>query len=262
MSKYIYLLLIAVLFVGQISYTQVVSAHDLVPTAVSKYIENNPNATAEEIRSVVTSVAGSAKRLVEASNPETDILTFVTTFILLGIEHILSGIDHVLFILALILTAYSIRQVSRLSIAFTVAHSITFILAGTTALTLSSRIVEPLIAFSIAVVALLGLSNKYKNSGTNVWYSLVVIFVFGLFHGLGFAGLLQDLQLPEDNFMWSLILFNVGIELGQIIIIIPVFLLLLRIRRLVSWPEIHTITAYCIASIGIIWCIQRIFYIV
>lgn len=259
MNRYIFLLTAAILFQGEMSPIPIAAAHDLVPVEVSKYIEDNPNATAEEIRTIATNVEGSAKRLVEASSLETNTVSFITTFVLLGIEHIIIGTDHILFLLALLLTAYSIRQVSRLSIAFTLAHSFTFILAGTTAFTISSKIVEPLIAFSIAVVALLGLTTRYKTDANSAWYGVLVIFVFGLFHGLGFAGLLQDLQIPEENFIWSLILFNVGIELGQIFIIIPAYFLLHRARKLFSWPEIHTTVAFGIASIGIIWGIQRIF---
>jgi len=88
--------------------------------------------------------------------------------------------------------------------------------------------------------------------------STSVIFIFGLFHGLGFAGLLQDLQIPEGKILWSLLLFNVGTEVGQLLIIVPVFSLLLFLQKKSKWPEIHTTVAFAIACVGIVWGIQRI----
>jgi len=161
-----------------------------------------------------------------------DKLTFMKTawlFIKLGVKHILSGLDHILFVLALILVPLGWRKTFLMISAFTVAHSITLILAGTNTLTLSSRIVEPVIAFSIVYVVFTSVfaqGNTEKISETqNLGFltadkktyqkKLAIVFLFGLFHGLGFAGLFEELSIPAPQFWSALLFFNVGVEFGQ-----------------------------------------------
>ncbi|MGI8419317.1 MAG: HupE/UreJ family protein [Candidatus Levyibacteriota bacterium] len=244
-------------------------AHALLPKVVVEYMHNHPNATPDEIKTFIqTSSPGFAKNVnvkttddvvLLIRNNNTNFFDNGWDFMRLGIGHILSGPDHILFVLSFLLVFTTIWNTLKLTSAFTVAHSITLILAGSGILVLSSRVVEPMIAFSIAYVALVTVYfNKSKLVGIGK-SKIAVVFFFGLFHGLGFAGLLQELQIPKDRFLSSLLFFNVGIEIGQLIIIgitLP-FIYLLRNK---SWyPIFIKIVAGIIGFIGIAWGIQRIF---
>ncbi len=150
----------------------------------------------------------------------------IKNYIVWGFEHIFpKGIDHILFILGLFLFSYAIRPLLWQVTMFTVAHTITLGLAMNGIISLPASIVEPLIALSIVYVGIENIvanvfSKPLKNS------RLVLVFVFGLLHGLGFASMLGDFGMPEDAFMTALISFNVGVELGQLAIILIAFLLL------------------------------------
>lgn len=135
---------------------------------------------------------------------------FAKNYVKFGVQHILGGLDHVLFVMALVLLLPPWRRILLMVTAFTLAHSITLILGGTEILTLSAKIVEPIIAVSIAYVAMttVFLSKKYP------WFAdqhnrLLVIFVFGLFHGLGFAGVFTESAPEAANLMPSLLFFNI-----------------------------------------------------
>ena len=239
-------------------------AHDLLPQEVRTYIEENPDATAEDIRSFAElnelPVSGAGSVLSVASEKRS-FLKNTIAFVRLGIEHILSGPDHVLFIVAMTLSVMEFSAVLRMSVAFTVAHSITFILAGTSLLTLSSLFVEPIIALSIAVVAGLGLVQKrFENVPSRKigWVSIATVFMFGLFHGLGFAGLLRDIRVPEESFLWSLVSFNIGIELGQLLVLAVALPVLMLARRSPWAKEAHIVLAVAIIFIGCVWTIERL----
>ena len=146
---------------------------------------------------------------------------FSVNYIRLGVEHILSGWDHVLFVMVLVLLLPPWRKILMMVTTFTLAHTLTLLLGGTHILTLSASIVEPIIAASIVYVALKAAFTKPPKSpvkrGTDT--SLWVIFLFGLFHGLGFAGVFAEIAPDVSRLLPSLLFFNVGVELGQILIL-------------------------------------------
>lgn len=139
----------------------------------------------------------------------------LTRYVRVGLDHILpGGLDHILFVVALFLAAQSLRSLIWLITAFTFAHSVTLALAATGIMVLPPSIVEPLIPFTIAFVAI----ENLFDSPTGKWRTFIV-FAFGLIHGLGFAGFFGELGLPEGLFLSSLIGFNLGVEAGQIAVI-------------------------------------------
>ncbi len=177
-------------------------------------------------------------------------------FIILGIEHILIGLDHVLFVLLLVLLAPRLRVMLAIVTSFTVAHSITLALATMEVVTLSPSIVEPLIAISIAAFALeTGLRKETPK------YLPIATFLFGLLHGFGFAFVLaSDVGLPSDSRGLALVTFNVGVEIGQIAIVLLAF----PIRRWMCekpWERkaIISISAV-IGALAVYWTIERIFW--
>lgn len=145
---------------------------------------------------------------------------FAKNYIELGIEHILVGLDHILFVMSLVLLFPTWKHILKMVTAFTLAHSITLFLGGTNLLTLSAKVVEPLIAASIAYMAIttVFLSPKYP------WFarthtSVAVIFIFGLFHGLGFAGMFAEVAPDPSRLLPSLLFFNIGVEIAQLLIL-------------------------------------------
>lgn len=184
-------------------------------------------------------------------------IDYVFNFFELGVKHILSGPDHVLFVVAVLLAFDSLREVLRLTVTFTVAHSGTLILAGSGVLTLSSGIVEPVIAFSISFVAISTVFFSDSRLGTP-GAKMAIVFVFGLFHGLGFAGLLRESEIPDDRFVPSLLSFNAGIELGQLIIVVWTLPVIYLVRQ-TQWHEsIVRGSAAAIGAGGILWGVERI----
>ncbi len=146
----------------------------------------------------------------------------IGNYIIYGFEHILpKGLDHILFILGLFLFSTNFKPLLWQVTMFTIAHTITLGLAMNGIIALPANIVEPLIALSIAYVGIENIfSKKLHNS------RLVLVFAFGLLHGLGFASVLADFGMPDDAFATALISFNVGVELGQLAIIAGAFLLI------------------------------------
>ncbi len=266
MKKFLtpFLFATVLLFAG----THVAFAHDLVPQILVKYVEAHPDATPEEIQAYAEeNVPAYAERFPDGqkifevikNQNTTNTYDTLLDFFKLGVEHILSGIDHILFVISLLLTFLSFREILKLTGSFTVAHSLTLILATLGAITLSPRVVEPIIALSIAVMALGTVYLKKTNFELSGWKKIGVVFFFGLFHGLGFAGLLTELGVGQSKFVLSLVSFNVGIEIGQLIIIaiaLP-FLILLRKSR---YNDIGIkILGTVIGIYGIIWAVERVF---
>jgi hypothetical protein len=170
-------------------------------------------------------------------------------FVALGVEHILYGIDHVLFLVVLLLGAQNLRQVVKLATAFTAAHSVTLALGALGWVEVPPEIVEPLIALSIAYVAaenVLGGASRHR---------LAVVFAFGLLHGLGFAG---SLTWSGGLDLGALLTFNAGIELGQALIVLALFPALLLIRRFRWSPLAHGAAATCAVAIGLFWFAERL----
>ncbi len=178
-------------------------------------------------------------------------------YIIIGFEHILPlGMDHILFVIGLYLLSQKLSALLWQVSAFTLAHTFTLAAATLGWIAVSPAIVEPLIAASISFVAIENLFHHRLSRGR-----VVLIFCFGLLHGLGFAGILTEIGLNPDAFIPSLIAFNVGVELGQLAIIVGLFLLLGlwfgKTRHWESW--IRTPLSILIATIGAYWFIERIF---
>ena len=157
-------------------------------------------------------------------------------FFHLGVEHILTGYDHILFLFALVLRGGRLGSLLGIVTAFTIAHSITLACAVLGVVVVPSRIVEPVIALSIAYVALENIFRK--RAASRRW---VVSFVFGLVHGFGFAGALLELGLPKGGLMSSLLFFNLGVEAGQAVIVALLFPALFWLGRF-AW-ERRAVTA-------------------
>ena len=172
----------------------------------------------------------------------------------LGVRHIVpDGLDHILFVLGLFLFSLKLRPLVTQVTAFTVAHAITLTAAMLGTLNISPQLVEPLIAISIAYVAI----ENILTDRLTAWRP-VVVFTFGLLHGLGFANSLATLGLPNQEQLLSLVMFNAGIEVGQLVVIASATASLGWCRNK-SWyrPWVVIPTSAVIASIGIIWAIER-----
>jgi len=197
------------------------------------------------------------------------------SFFVLGVEHLLFGIDHILFLLALIVGSRRLREIVLAATAFTVAHSVTFILAAVGVVSVPDAVVEPIIALSIAVVAAwylwrLGRKREHvddleRRSGPvgidrSGWLRLAVVFAFGLVHGLGFAAALGIDQPWSWTLLWSLLVFNLGIEAVQLGIIVVVFplLMLLRARAPKTGMWLAALVAAGVTIAGLYWFVERL----
>ncbi|MDB5048602.1 MAG: hypothetical protein JWO30_1673 [Fibrobacteres bacterium] len=187
------------------------------------------------------------------SEPEEE--SVVGRFLWLGFTHILpEGTDHILFVLGLFFFSVMLRPLLIQVTAFTVAHSITLGLSLLGVFSLSSRIVEPLIALSIVVVAVENIFfRKLRPS------RFLIVFGFGLVHGLGFAGVLKSLGLPEGQFFKVLVSFNVGVELGQLTVIAAASALTMWMWKK-PWYHRRVVipVSALIAGVGLFWFIQRL----
>lgn len=185
-------------------------------------------------------------------------LSVISEYVIAGFEHILPmGLDHILFIVGIFLLSVKVRPLLWQVTMFTVAHSITLGLSMTGKLSLPANIVEPLIALSIAYI---GIENIWHKSLHNS--RLVIVFAFGLLHGMGFASVLQEFGMPPDAFMTALISFNVGVELGQLAIIASGFLLVGLWFRNKEWYRNVVIIpgSAMIAVTGLYWTWDRIVF--
>jgi hydrogenase/urease accessory protein HupE len=180
-----------------------------------------------------------------------------TEYTVLGFEHIVpKGIDHILFVLGLFLLSVKLRPLLLQVTAFTLAHSITLGLTIYGVISLSPSVVEPLIALSIVAV---GIENMFVK--TVKIRRVVVVFLFGLLHGMGFAGVLSQLGLPESDFATALVFFNIGVEAGQLFVIAVAFLCvfwLLKKQQLYRQWVIIPVSAL-ISLIGLYWTYERLF---
>ncbi|MDJ0882006.1 MAG: HupE/UreJ family protein [Gammaproteobacteria bacterium] len=174
----------------------------------------------------------------------------------LGFVHILpKGLDHILFVLGLFLLSTRFGPLLWQVTAFTVAHSITLALSIYGYINLSATIVEPLIALSIAYVGIENIVTKELKP-----WRLLIVFIFGLLHGMGFAGVLTALGLPENEFVTALITFNVGVELGQISVILLAFFAVFWIRKQknIYRKTIVIPGSIAIAAMGLYWTWERV----
>jgi len=185
------------------------------------------------------------------------------TYFGFGVEHILTGIDHLLFVLALLLLVKGLRRIVATVTAFTLAHSIT--MAGATLgwVHMPGPPIEATIALSIAFLAAEILHNRQGRPGLAASYPWIVAFTFGLLHGFGFAGALAQIGLPAGEIPMALLFFNLGVEIGQLLFIAAVFTVFWLIRwiaRGVDLPRIAWVSAlpaYVIGSLAVFWVLQR-----
>jgi len=190
---------------------------------------------------------------------ETSTSDVVKTYTLLGFEHILLGIDHLLFVLALILITKGRWKILKTITAFTIAHSITLSLAALGYVNFPTPPVEAVIALSIvflAVEIINNLNGKQTITSKKPW---LVAFTFGLLHGFGFAGALANIGLPQQDIPWALAFFNIGVELGQIafVLVVLIFIRLFALKK--KWPLfVKKVPAYAIGSLAAFWLVERV----
>ena len=228
-----------------------------------------PGPAAEASQSAAASAAQAPAALPAAAPaPAPEAAVFGHGFLREGIHHIVTGYDHVLFLMCLLLpsvmrrTPDGWRPVERLSqavwpvvgivTAFTVAHSITLALAAMKWVSLPPWFIEPAIAVTIILAALDNLRPIFRGRRA------VVTFLFGLIHGFGFAGVLAELNLPTSEFAWALLQFNVGLELGQLMIVVVATAVLFALRQGKRYPA-WVIRGGSVAAmlVGLLWFIER-----
>jgi len=176
-----------------------------------------------------------------------------TSFFWLGVEHIVTGYDHLLFLAALLLRGGRFLTLAKLVTAFTLAHSLTLALAVLGLVTVPDRLVEAIIAASITWVALENLARRREPSRR--W---VVSFLFGLVHGFGFAAALRPLALPPWNLALALLGFNLGVEAAQGMVIAALLPLLVWLSHCPWQPRFVRVTSVVLTIIGLVWFVQRL----
>lgn len=178
----------------------------------------------------------------------------------MGLIHILEGIDHLLFVLALMLIVSRLMPLLKAVTAFTVAHSITLALATLGFVHVPTRPTEAIISLSIVFLAAEIIQKHNGKTGLTERYPWVIAFGFGLFHGLGFAGALSEIGVPQHEVPLALFMFNVGVETGQLIFIAAVLGLMAVSRRLpLTVPQgVWRVLPYSIGSLAALWTIERV----
>ena len=195
--------------------------------------------------------------LASISNSKFDVPEQVSiypvSYFWLGIEHLLSGIDHMLFVFGLLFLVSGVINLIKTITAFTIAHSITLALSVFDLVSIPQASTEAFIALTIVYLALeVGDEQKYE---TTPW---LIAFGFGLLHGLGFAGALSEIGINNDNLLLSLLFFNIGIEAGQILVL-PFFgLVIYLLRTDILKVEVNSFASFLIGGLGTYWLIERI----
>src|SRR3982074_2419140 len=186
----------------------------------------------------------------------------VPAYLLLGIEHILTGFDHLSFVLGLLLLVRSRVTLIKTITAFTVAHSLTLAAAALGFVHVNPSVIEALVAFSIVFVALELVRACRGQYGLAARIPWLIAFVFGLLHGFAFAGSLAQIGLPERNIPLSLLLFNVGVEIGQLLFVAGVLVVSTLLCRLGAGLPGWTawIPPYAIGGLASFWVIQRLHF--
>jgi hypothetical protein len=184
-------------------------------------------------------------------------LEVIRTFVPAGVHHILIGPDHILFLCGLLLMGGSWRSLVKIVTAFTLGHSLTLSLAALNIFAPPSSITEPAIALTIVVV---GVDNLMRGGGRDL--RALAALLFGLVHGFGFASVLKEFGLPREALAWSLFSFNVGVEIGQMIIVAIVATTLEFVRRQnpVIGRRVATVGSYVVIAAGAFWFVQRVFF--
>lgn len=212
--------------------------------------------------STTTTLVRSSQPWVEIAAPQGGPLAIAGAFALRGIEHILGGYDHLLFVLALLLIVRSTRTLVWTITAFTLAHSITLALAALGLVHVPGPPVEAAIALSILLLASEIVRMRRGESSLTARWPWVVAFCFGLLHGFGFAGALSEIGLPRSDIPLALLAFNVGVELGQLAFVAAVLALQWIARRFVHANFVERrITQgapYAIGALAGFWLVERV----
>jgi len=207
---------------------------------------------------LVNRVEPSQPSLVLVASPS--LSAVAGTYLDLGVEHILLGIDHLLFVLALLMLVKGRRRLVGTITAFTVAHSVTLAAASLGWVNVPGAPVEAVIALSIVFVAAEIVHGQQGREGVTARAPWIVALVFGLLHGFGFAGALHEVGLPGHAIPLALLLFNVGVEVGQLLFVAAVLTLLAIARRPVArsprWAALAP--AYAIGAVATFWTLQRV----
>jgi len=192
---------------------------------------------------------------------ETSHFEVVKVYTALGIEHILLGIDHLLFVFALLLIVVGWRRLLGTITAFTLAHSITLAAATLGYVHVPQPPVEAVIALSILFLATEIVHGQRGRPGTAERFPWLVAFIFGLLHGFGFAGALSEIGLPGQSIPLALLFFNVGVEVGQLIfvaVVVGAGWLLRQVIEKTPLSYAKIVTSYAIGSVAAFWTIERI----
>ncbi len=182
------------------------------------------------------------------------------TYFVLGVQHIMLGLDHLLFVLALLLLIRETRTLVAAITAFTVAHSITLAFAALGIAAAPQAPVEALVALSIVLVASEIIRQHKGNADLSSRYPWMIAFLFGLLHGFGFGGALREIGLPQKDVPLALLTFNLGVEAGQLIFVVLALTAIASLKLLLA---IHSdrprlLTAYLVGSLSAAWFVQRL----
>jgi hydrogenase/urease accessory protein HupE len=187
--------------------------------------------------------------------------SIASTYLWLGVEHILLGFDHLLFVFGLLLIVGNAKQLVVTITSFTLAHSVTLVLATVGFVNMPQQPVEAIIALSIVFLAV-EVSRKQRGiEGLASRFPWVVAFLFGLLHGFGFAGALSEIGLPQASIPLALVFFNVGVECGQLLFVGAMFLLwrgLKAMRKTIVMSHLQTASTYAIGGVASFWLIERV----
>lgn len=185
----------------------------------------------------------------------------IETYTSLGIEHILLGVDHLLFVFALLLIVNNTKKLILTITAFTIAHSITLGAATLGFVYVPQKPVEAVIALSILFLAVEIMHGKQGHPGYAARWPWLVAFIFGLLHGFGFAGALAEIGLPQHEIPLALIFFNIGVELGQVffVLLIVIFTVMLHPLKLTGLlNRTQTAVVYSIGGLSSFWLFERV----
>ncbi|WP_379154032.1 HupE/UreJ family protein [Paenibacillus sp. sgz5001063] len=215
--------------------------------------------TEEQQQQQLTSSPNTSSPNSQSPSSQNDRNTVMTStsdwvsFFQLGMNHILTGYDHLLFLFALLLRKQKLKQYISIITAFTLAHSITLTLAVLEWISLPSQLVESVIALSICYVALENIFRK------EIRFRWVVTFLFGLIHGIGFSDILRGMNLPKSHLAVDLISFNVGIECIQLCIVLLLLPILIYLQKKSFFKPTFIYGSWVITTLGAVWLVQRLF---
>ena len=197
--------------------------------------------------------ATTPKAVVQLSSAALQAPSSAASFFPLGVEHIATGYDHLLFLLALILCGGNLKSLIKIITAFTLAHSMTLGAAALGLVSLPSALVEAVIALSIAYVAFENLFPRFAISRR--W---TISFLFGLVHGFGFSSVLQEIGLPRDSLVWSLLNFNLGVEAGQLVAVLITLPALLWLNKQTYAQRVIQMLSAIVMLVGLGLFIERL----